>query len=112
MKSINKIMLLGNIGKEPELRKVGDISVVSFPMATSESYKNKAGEWQEVTEWHNIVGWRELADSVEKNCNKGDTILVEGKIKTRSWESSDGSKRYATEIIIDNFILIKKKTAQ
>jgi len=110
MKNINRIQLLGNIGKEPELRKTnGETSVVSFPMATSESFKNKAGEWQEQTEWHNIVAWRELADSIEKNCNKGDTILVEGKVKTRSWDSKEGEKRYITEVVIDNFILIKKK---
>lgn len=108
MKSINQVTLMGNLGADPELRKANDVSVVSFSLATSETYKDKNGEKKEVTEWHNIVAWRDIADLMSKYLNKGDTVHVSGKLKTRSWEK-DNVKRYTTEIVVDDFILIKKK---
>ena len=96
MAGINKVILVGNLGKDPEVftYENGTKRAV-FSLATTESYKDKDGQWQEQTEWHQIVLWRFLA---EKNLIKGDKIYLEGKIRTRSWEGDDGQKRYTTEI--------------
>lgn len=102
--SINKVTLLGRIGKEPEFRSFdNDRAVVQFSMATSENYKDKSGEWQEITTWHNIVGWNNLSAKVKKITDsgtqvKGMQVLVEGKIKNRSYDDKDGNKKYITEI--------------
>lgn len=107
MQGINKVILLGNLGKDPELRTInGDTSVVSFPLATTNSYKDKNNERQDVTEWHNIVAWRGMADHMAKILKKGDRIYLEGTIKTRSWESKEGEKRYMTEIVVETFLKI------
>jgi single-strand DNA-binding protein len=96
MAGINKVILVGNLGKDPEVftYENGTKRAV-FSLATTESYKDKEGNWQEQTEWHNIVLWRYLA---EKNLIKGDKIYLEGKIRSRSWEGEDGQKKYITEI--------------
>lgn len=102
--SINRVTLLGRIGKEPEFRSFdNDRSVVQFSMATSENYKDKSGEWQEITTWHNIVGWNNLSAKVKKITDsgtqiKGMQVLVEGKIKNRSYDDKDGNKKYITEV--------------
>jgi single-strand DNA-binding protein len=100
--SINKVILVGNVGKDPEIRHL-DSGVVraSFPMATSESYTAKNGDKVTSTEWHNVVLWRGLAQVAEKYVTKGRQLYIEGRIKTRSYDDRDGNKRYITEIVGD-----------
>lgn len=96
MAGINKVILVGNLGKDPEVMSYDNgVKRAAFSLATTESYKDKEGNWVEQTEWHNIVLWRWLA---EKNLIKGDKIYLEGKIRSRSWEDENGQKRYTTEI--------------
>ena len=110
MASVNKVILIGNLGKDPEVRYLeGGITKVNFPLATSESYKDKSGNKIEHTEWHNIILWRGLAEVAEKYLKKGNSVFIEGKIKTRTWEDKDGIKRYSTEIIADNMTLLGGK---
>ncbi len=106
MLSINRVILLGNLGKDPEVRHLeGGVTVVNFPLATSEVFKDKSGQKTEHTEWHNIVLWRGLAETAEKYLKKGSEVYIEGRIKTKSWEDKDGNKRYNTEIIADTLKL-------
>lgn len=108
--SFNKVILIGNVGKDPEVRHLETgIAVASFTLATSERYKNRNGELQDQTEWHNIVCWRNLAELSEKYIKKGAQIFVEGKIRTRSWADQTGAKRYTTEIVADNIRLLDRK---
>jgi len=110
MASVNKVILVGNLGKDPEIRYTSNsIPVASFPIATTEYYKDKNGNRQEITEWHNIVAWRGLAELSEKYLKKGKQLYVEGKLRTRSWDDKDGNKKYMTEVIADNFVLLGKK---
>lgn len=107
MAGINKVILLGNLGKDPEVRHLeGGATVANFPLATSESYKDKSGNKVDQTEWHNIVLWRGQAEFAEKYLKKGNTILLEGKIRTRSWEDKDKNKRYTTEIVGDTVSIV------
>ena len=107
MAGINKVILVGNTGKDPEVRHLeSGITVASFSLATSETYKNKSGDKVTNTEWHNIVVWRGLADVAEKYIKKGTQLYVEGKIRSRSWDDKDGNKRYITEIVADNLQLL------
>jgi len=109
MAGINKVILVGNLGKDPEVRHLeGGTTVANFTMATTEVYKDKSGNRKEQTEWHNIVVWRGLADIAEKYLKKGSTIYLEGKIKTRSYDK-DGSKHYTTDIIADSFTMLGGK---
>ena len=114
--SYNKVLLIGNVGKDPEVRHLeSGTAVASFTLATTERFKDKGGVLQDQTEWHNIVCWRNLADLVEKYVTKGTQLFIEGKIRTRSWnDQTTGQKRYTTEIIADNIRLLGKKgdTAQ
>ncbi len=109
--SFNKVMLIGNVGKDPEVRHLETgIAVASFTLATTERFRNRAnGELQDQTEWHNIVCWRNLAELSEKYIKKGAQIFVEGKIRTRSWSDQTGAKRYTTEIVADNIRLLDRK---
>lgn len=110
MSGVNKVILIGNLGKDPEVRTIeGGTKVANFPIATTESYKDKNGNRQEQTEWHNIVLWRGIAEIAEKYLKKGATIYVEGKLRTRQWESKEGEKRYTTEVIADSFTMLGKK---
>jgi len=110
MSGINKVILVGHLGKEPELRYLPDeVAVVSFPLATSE-YINKDGGRVEQTEWHNIVMWRGLAEAAEKILKKGKLVYIEGKCRTRSFEDKAGIKKYATEIIADSFTLLGRNS--
>ena len=106
--SVNKVILVGNLGKDPEVRYLeGGVAVASFPLATSEKYKDRnTGERVSQTEWHNIVLWRGLAEVAEKYLKKGNQVYVEGKLKTRSWEDQNGQKRYTTEIVADNMTML------
>ncbi len=108
--SVNKAILIGNVGKDPEVRHLeGGTSVARFTLATSDSYKNKSGEIVKNTEWHNIVAWRQLAEIAEKYIRKGSQIYVEGKITNRQYDDKDGNKRFINEIVADNIRLLGKK---
>ncbi|MGQ0828532.1 MAG: single-stranded DNA-binding protein [Bacteroidota bacterium] len=110
MAGVNKVILVGNLGKDPEVRHLeGGASVASFSLATSESYKDKSGQRIEQTEWHNIVVWRGLAEIAEKYLKKGMTIYIEGKLRSRSWDDKEGNKRYTTEVVGDHFTILSKK---
>jgi len=110
MAGLNKVILVGNLGKDPEIRHLeGGVAVANFSLATTESYKDKTGQRIEQTEWHNIVVWRGLAEVAEKYLKKGTTIYVEGKLRTRSWDDKEGHKRYITEIVGDTFTILSKK---
>ena len=110
MSGINKVILVGHLGKDPELRYLEDhVAVASFPLATSE-FINKGSIRTEQTEWHNIVMWRSLAEAAHKILTKGKLIYVEGKLHTRSFEDKAGTKKYATEIIADSFTLLGRNS--
>jgi single-strand DNA-binding protein len=110
MAGVNKVILIGNLGKDPEVRSLeGGAKVASFSLATTESYKNKEGQKVDQTEWHNIVMWRGLAEVAEKYLKKGSQIYLEGKIRSRSWDDKEGNKRYTTEIIADTFTMLGAK---
>lgn len=110
MAGVNKVILVGNLGKDPEVRHLeGGAAVANFTMATTEVYKDKTGTRQEQTEWHNIVVWRGLAEVAEKYLKKGMTIYIEGKLRTRSWDDKEGHKRYTTEVVGDTFTILSKK---
>jgi len=107
MSGVNKVILVGRLGKDPEVRNLENgTTVVNFTMATSESYKDKTtGEKKEITEWHNIVIWRNLAEIAAKYLHKGDQVYIEGKLRTRSWEK-EGVTRYTTEVIADQMTML------
>jgi single-strand DNA-binding protein len=108
--SLNKVILLGNVGKDPVVRYFEKgAAKASFPLATSESYTNQQGETITSTEWHNIVLWRALAEVAEKTVKKGSQVYIVGKIKTRSYVDKDGVNKYITEILADTFLLLEKK---
>ena len=110
MSSVNKVILVGHLGKDPELRYLeGNVSVASFPLATSETF-NKDGKKVEQTEWHNIVMWRGLADVAAKYLNKGRLVYIEGKLRTRSYEDKEGVRRYTTEIVAESFNILGRKS--
>lgn len=107
MRGVNKVILVGNLGKDPEVKYFDSgAAKASFPLATSESYTTKAGERVDNTEWHNIVLWRGLAEVAEKYLKKGNSIYLEGKIRNRSWEDQDGNKKYITEIEGSNLVML------
>ena len=110
MKSVNKVTLLGYTGKDPEVKTIeGGVKVAKVSLATTESYKDKSGVWKDVTEWHNLTMWRTLAESAEKNLKKGSRVYVEGKLQHRSWDDKDGTKRYATDVVVEGFIALDRK---
>lgn len=109
MSSLNRAMLIGRVGKDVEVRTTDNSKVASFTLATSERFKDRNGEVKEQTEWHNIVVWGKLADVCEKYVQKGSTLYVEGKLRTRSWDDKDGNKRYITEILASAIQLLDKK---
>ena len=109
--SINKVILVGNVGKDPEIRHLqGGASVATITLATSERYKDRSGETRELTEWHTIIAWRQLADLAENYIRKGSQIYVEGKIRSRSWDDQNGQKRYVTEIQADTIQLLGRRS--
>jgi single-strand DNA-binding protein len=109
--SINKVILVGNVGKDPEVRYLeGGAAVCKFSLATSEVYKNKDGEKVSTTEWHNIFLWRGLAEIAEKYVKKGMQLYIEGRIKTRSYTDQEGKVKYITEIVGDNMQMLGKKS--
>jgi single-strand DNA-binding protein len=107
MAGVNRVILIGNLGKDPEIRSLeGGVKVANFSLATTETFKGKNGEKVDQTEWHNIVLWRGLAEVAETYLKKGNTVFIEGKIKTRDWTDKDGNKRYTTEIVADNMVML------
>jgi single-strand DNA-binding protein len=111
MAGVNKVILVGNLGKDPEVKYLDSgVAVANFSLATTENYKNKEGERVSQTEWHNIVLWRGLAEVAEKWLKKGSSVYIEGKIKTRKWEDKDGNTRYNTEILADNMTMLGGKS--
>ena len=115
--ALNKVMLIGNVGNDPEIRYLdsnpqspqGNAKVASFRLATTERYRDRNGETRENTEWHNIVAWRSNADLVEKFVHKGSQLFIEGKLRTRQWTDQTGNKRFTTEIQADNIQLLGKR---
>jgi len=106
MRGVNRVMLIGNLGKDPDIQFLeGNIPVAKFSLATTESFKDRAGKTISQTEWHTIVLWRGLAELAQKFLHKGSMVYIEGRLKTRSWDDKDGQKKYATEIIGDNLII-------
>lgn len=109
MAGINKVILIGHLGRDPEVKTIDSgAKFARFSLATTETYKDKNGERKDMTEWHNIVVWRNLADIAEKYLTKGKLIYVEGKLRTRSWEEN-GAKRYTTEVVADGFTMLGTK---
>lgn len=110
MSGVNKVILVGRLGKDPEVRNLeSGATVANFTVATSETYKDKnTGERKEITEWHNIVLWRGLADVAAKYLHKGDMVYIEGKLRTRSWEK-EGVTRYTTEVVGDNMTMLSTR---
>jgi single-strand DNA-binding protein len=103
-------MLIGNLGKDPDVQYLeGNIAVAKFPLATTETYKDRAGKLISQTEWHTVVLWRGLAELAQKYLHKGSLIYVEGRLRTRSWEDKEGNKKFATEIVGDNLIMLDKR---
>ena len=111
---VNKVILIGNLGRDPEVRRLESGSVVAkFSIATTENYRDKDGNWQEQTEWHDIVVWRNLAERAEQYLKKGMTIYLEGKLTHRTWQDQEGKNRKTTEVVADYFrILDRKQGAQ
>lgn len=111
MAGVNKVILVGNLGKDPQVRYLDSgVAVANFSLATTENYKNKEGERVSQTEWHNVVLWRGLAEVAEKYLKKGASVYVEGRIRTRKWEDKEGVTRYSTEILGDNMTMLGGKT--
>ena len=110
MASLNKVMLIGNLGKDPEVRfTASGQAVASFSLATSEKFKGKSGEWEERTEWHNITLWGKLAEIAGEYLSKGKTIYVEGRLQTRKWQDKSGNDRYTTDIVGDKMQMLSPK---
>lgn len=110
MRGVNKVILIGNLGKDPDFQHVeGNVGVAKFPLATTETFKDRNGAVVTQTEWHAIVLWRGLADLAQKYLKKGSLVYIEGKLKTRNWEDKDKIKRFNTEIIVDNLVMLDKK---
>ena len=110
MSGVNKVILIGNLGNDPDLRYTpSGVAVANFSIATSERWNDKDGKPQERTEWHRIVAWRKLAEIAGEYLKKGKQVYVEGKLQTRSWEDKEGAKRYTTEIVADNIQMLGRK---
>ncbi|MBK8609867.1 MAG: single-stranded DNA-binding protein [Chitinophagaceae bacterium] len=111
MRGVNRVMLIGNLGKDPDMQFLeGNIAVAKFSLATTETYKDRSGKLISQTEWHTIVLWRGLAELAQKYLHKGSLVYIEGRLKTRSWEDKDGNKKFATEIVGDNLIMLDRKS--
>ena len=107
---VNKVILIGNLGRDPEVRHLeSGASVAKFPIATNESYRTKEGDWQQLTEWHDVVAWRYLAEKAERDFKKGKLIYVEGKLTHRKWQDKDGIERYTTEVVASSLRLLERK---
>jgi len=111
MRGVNRVMLIGNLGKDPDMQFLeGNIGVAKFSLATTETYKDRSGKLISQTEWHTVVLWRGLAELAQKYLHKGSLVYIEGRLKTRSWEDKDGNKKFATEVVGDNLIMLDKRS--
>ncbi len=111
MRGLNRVMLIGNLGKDPDVQYLeGNVSMAKFPLATTEMFKERSGKMGTQTEWHNIILWRGLADLAQKFLHKGSLIYLEGRLRTRSWEDREGHKKFVTEIMADNFIMLDRRS--
>jgi single-strand DNA-binding protein len=112
-KSINKVILIGNVGKEPEVKYTpSGVALAKFSLATNEKFKDKSGEWQERTEWHNVLAWQRLAEIVGEYVQKGTKLFIEGRLQTSSWEDrSTGEKKYRVEIVARDIVLLGSRDA-
>jgi single-strand DNA-binding protein len=109
-RSVNKVTLIGNLGKDPELRYTSSgVAVATFSMATSESWKDPEGNTQERTQWHNIVAWRKLAEIVGEYLKKGSKLYLEGRLQYRNYDDKNGVKRYVTEIVMDEMVMLDSR---
>lgn len=110
---VNRVILIGNLGRDPEVRRLENGAVVAkFAVATNENYKDKGGDWQTQTEWHDVVVWRNLAERAETTLKKGMSVYLEGKLTHRTWQDQDGNNRRATEVVASYFRIIDKREAR
>lgn len=110
MRGVNRVMLIGNLGKDPDVQYLeGNIGVAKFSLATTETFKDRAGKLISQTEWHTVVLWRGLAELANKYLHKGSLVYIEGRLRTRSWEDKEGNKKFATEVVGDNLIMLDKR---
>ena len=110
---VNKVILIGNLGRDPEVRYLeGNIAVARFSVATNESYKDKKGEWQQITEWHEIVCWRQLAERAEKQLKKGSQVYLEGKLTHRKYQDKEGNDRYVTEVVANTIRILDRRDSR
>ena len=110
MRGVNRVMLIGNLGKDPDIQFLeGNIGVAKFPLATTETFKDRSGKLVSQTEWHTVVLWRGLAELAQKYLHKGSLVYIEGRLRTRSWEDKDGNRKFATEVVGDNLIMLDKR---
>jgi len=110
MRGVNRVILIGNLGREPDLQWLeGHIAVAKFPLATTETFKDKNGNLVSQTEWHTVVLWRGLAELAQKYLHKGSLVFIEGRLRTRSWEDKDKNKKFSTEIVGDNLVMLDKR---
>ena len=108
--SVNKVILVGNVGKDPEVRYLeNNVAVAKFPLATTETFKDRAGKLISQTEWHTVVLWRGLAELASKYLHKGSLVYIEGRLKTRYWEDKMHNRKSITEIVADNFIILDRR---
>ena len=104
-------MLIGNLGKDPDVQFLeGNIGVAKFPLATTETFKDRSGKLVSQTEWHTVVLWRGLAELAQKYLHKGSLVYIEGRLRTRSWEDKEGNRKFATEVVGDNLIMLDKRS--
>jgi single-strand DNA-binding protein len=107
---VNKVILIGNLGRDPEIRYLEDrVAVARFSVATNESYRDKNGDWQTQTEWHDVIAWRGLAERAEKQLRKGSMVYVEGKLTHRKYQDKEGNDRYVTEVVANTLRLLDRK---
>ncbi len=110
MRGVNRVTLIGNLGKDPDLQYLeGNIAVAKFPLATTETFKDKNGNQVSQTEWHTVVLWRGLAELSQKYLHKGSLVYIEGRLRTRSWEDKDKVRRFSTEVVGDNLVMLDKR---
>src|SRR6195256_222934 len=110
MRGVNRVMLIGNLGRDPDVQHLeGNIAVAKFPLATTETFKDRAGKLVSQTEWHTVVLWRGLAELAQKYLHKGSLVYIEGRLRTRSWEDKEGNRKFATEVVGDNLIMLDKR---
>ena len=111
MRGVNRVMLIGNLGKDPDVQVLeGNIAVAKFPLATTETFKDRGGKLVSQTEWHTIVLWRGLAELAQKYLHKGSLVYIEGRLRTRNWDDKEGHRKFATEVVGDNLIMLDKRT--